>query len=168
MGLGSRCYIKTLSYLVWTWWFTKCFWCRYKFLFLIIGKNVQLKVEHLMDLVHLVLESVVFVSLCPIIQILSWFCPRCSIAFMSDLWMCSFPFWISRLSKDWPAKEVTITILFFSSKTLRQCFIFLIYTLIDYLVHEISKEFWKHSHFENMRAGFLLRCQNWLRWKKKT
>ena len=37
----------------------------------LLGKNVQLKVEHLMDLVHLVLESVVFVSPCPIIQILS-------------------------------------------------------------------------------------------------
>ena len=43
----------------------------YKFLPLIIGKSVQPKVEHLMDLVHLVLESAVFVSLCPIIQIIS-------------------------------------------------------------------------------------------------
>ena len=63
-------------------------------------------------------------------------------------------------------KRSQFMILFFSSKTLRKFFIFLIYILIDYLVHEISKEFWKHSHFENMRAGFLLRCQNWLRWKK--
>jgi hypothetical protein len=31
-------------------------------LIFIIGKSVQLKVEHLMDHVHLVLESVVFVS----------------------------------------------------------------------------------------------------------
>ena len=40
-------------------------------LLFIIGKSVQLKVEHLMDLVHLVLESAVFVSLCTIIQIIS-------------------------------------------------------------------------------------------------
>ena len=57
-------------------------------------------------------------------------------------------------------KRSQFTILFFSSNTSRQCFIFLIYILIDYLVHEIFKEFRKHSHFENMRAGFLLRCQN--------
>ena len=63
-------------------------------------------------------------------------------------------------------KRSQFTSLFFSSKISRKCFVFLIYILIDYLVHEISKEFWKHSHFENMRAGFLLRCQNWLRWKK--
>jgi hypothetical protein len=25
--------------------------------------------------------------------------------------------------------------------------------------HESSKEFWKNSHFENMRADFLMRCQ---------
>ena len=43
----------------------------YKFLLLIIGKSVQLKAEHLMDLVQRVLESVVSVSPCPIIQILS-------------------------------------------------------------------------------------------------
>ena len=50
--------------------------------------------------------------------------------------------------------------------------------LPDYVSHEISKEFWKSSHFQNMRAGFLRRCQNSLRqnshemmhfqaWKKK-
>ena len=31
--------------------------------------------------------------------------------------------------------------------------------------HEITKEFWKDSHFENVRADFLLRCQNSLRWE---
>ena len=29
--------------------------------------------------------------------------------------------------------------------------------------HDINKEFWKNCHFENMRAGFLQRCQNLLR-----
>ena len=34
------------------------------------------------------------------------------------------------------------------------------------LAHDITKEFWKNSHFENMRAVFLLSCQNSLRWEK--
>ena len=34
--------------------------------------------------------------------------------------------------------------------------------------HDITKEFWKNSHFENMRAAFLLRCQNSLRWGKSS
>ena len=29
---------------------------------------------------------------------------------------------------------------------------------------EIPKEFWKNSHFQKLIVGFLLRCQNWLRW----
>ena len=36
--------------------------------------------------------------------------------------------------------------------------------LPDYVANEITKEFWKNSHFENRRAGFLLRCQNILRY----
>ena len=35
--------------------------------------------------------------------------------------------------------------------------------LPDYVFHESFKEFWKNSHFENMRAGFPRRCQNSLR-----
>jgi hypothetical protein len=31
------------------------------------------------------------------------------------------------------------------------------------MAHEISKEFFKNSHFEDMTAGFLLSCQNLLR-----
>ena len=34
---------------------------------------------------------------------------------------------------------------------------------LDYVAHEITKEFLKNSHFENMTAGFLRRCQNSLR-----
>ena len=33
----------------------------------------------------------------------------------------------------------------------------------DYVFHESPKEFWKNSHFENMRASFLLKCENSLR-----
>ena len=32
------------------------------------------------------------------------------------------------------------------------------------MAYEIAKEFWKNSHIENMTAGFLLRCQNLLRY----
>ena len=39
--------------------------------------------------------------------------------------------------------------------------------LPDYVAHDITKEFWKNSHFENMRVVFLLRCQSWLRWGKR-
>ena len=35
--------------------------------------------------------------------------------------------------------------------------------LPDYVYYESLKEFWKKSHFENMRAGFLRRRQNSLR-----
>ena len=31
------------------------------------------------------------------------------------------------------------------------------------MAHDITKEFWKNSHFENMTAGFLLWCKNLLR-----
>ena len=31
--------------------------------------------------------------------------------------------------------------------------------------HESPKEFWKNKHFESMRAVFLLRCLNPLRWE---
>ena len=45
-----------------------------------------------------------------------------------------------------------------SSKT-----IFFSCILPDYVSHESPKEFWKNSHFENMRADFLRRCQISLR-----
>ena len=32
--------------------------------------------------------------------------------------------------------------------------------LPDYVGHDCSKEFWKNSHFENMRADFPRRLQN--------
>ena len=41
-------------------------------------------------------------------------------------------------------------------------FYFFTCILPDYFVYERPKDFWKNSHFENMRAGFLLRCQIWL------
>ena len=62
-------------------------------------------------------------------------------------------------------KMSQLSILFLSYENLRKCFILFTYILIDYLVHEITKDFWKNSHFGNMRAGFLLRYQYSLRCK---
>ena len=44
----------------------------------------------------------------------------------------------------------------------RNCGYFFTCILPDYMAHDIFKEFWKNIHFENMTAGFLLRCQNLL------
>ena len=48
-------------------------------------------------------------------------------------------------------------------KKLTNWFWFFTSILPDYVPHESQKEFWKNSHFENTRAGFLLRCQKSLR-----
>ena len=40
-------------------------------------------------------------------------------------------------------------------KSSKKQFYFLICILPEYVSHENLKEFWKNSHFENMRAGFL-------------
>ena len=53
---------------------------------------------------------------------------------------------------------------FFINEKFKQLFYFLTGILPNYVPHEIFKEFWKNTHFENMTAGFLLRCQNSLRW----
>ena len=56
-------------------------------------------------------------------------------------------------------KYIKISIM----KMFKKWFIFFPCILPDYLAHDITKEFWKNSHFENMTDGFLLRCQNSLR-----
>ena len=53
----------------------------------------------------------------------------------------------------------------FINKKFWKTFCFFTCILPDYVAHDITKEFWKNSHFENMTAGFLLRCQNWLRYE---
>ena len=70
-----------------------------------------------------------------------------------------------RYLKTGRLKRSQISILFLSIKNLRRLFYLFTYILIDYLVHEITEEFWKNSHFENMRTGFLQRCQKSLRCK---
>ena len=53
---------------------------------------------------------------------------------------------------------------FFINEKVKKILYFFICILPNYVPHEITKEFWKNSHFEKMTAGFILRCQNWLRW----
>ncbi len=54
---------------------------------------------------------------------------------------------------------------FFINEKLKKKSYFFTCILPDYVPHEITKEFWKNCHFENMTAGFLLRCQSSLRWE---
>ena len=54
---------------------------------------------------------------------------------------------------------------FFINKKLKNMFYFFTCILTNYVPHEITKEFWKNSQFENMLTGFLMRCQNSLLWE---
>ena len=54
---------------------------------------------------------------------------------------------------------------FLFNKKFRNCFHFFTCILPDYVGPTSSKNFEKISIFENMTAGFLLRCQNSLRWE---
>ena len=49
------------------------------------------------------------------------------------------------------------------SKKFKNWFYFFTCITPDYMGVDINKEIWKNSHFENMTAGFLQRCQNLLR-----
>ena len=53
--------------------------------------------------------------------------------------------------------------IFLLLKSSNNIFYFFSCILPDYVAHESLKEVWKNIHFENMRAGFHLRCQNSLR-----
>ena len=65
---------------------------------------------------------------------------------------------------DLCAKNMTqVNCKFLLMKSSKKTFNFFTCILPDYVAHEITKEFWKNNHFENMTAGFLLRCQNSLR-----
>ena len=56
--------------------------------------------------------------------------------------------------------EMKSTKIYSKMLVLESPIFFLTCILPDYVSHEITKEFWKISHFENKRASFLLRCQN--------
>ena len=66
--------------------------------------------------------------------------------------------------KDWPAKKVTIFNTIVHLVKTSENILFFACILPDYVADEITKEFWKNSHFENMRVDFPLRCQNSLWW----
>ena len=51
----------------------------------------------------------------------------------------------------------------FIKKMFKKMVYFFTCILPDYMAHDITKEFWKDRQFENMTAGFPLRCQNSLR-----
>ena len=62
----------------------------------------------------------------------------------------------------WKQYKQKFNILF--NKKFKNWFHFLPAFHPDYVAHCIIKEFLKNSNFEKMTAGFLLRCQNLLRW----
>ena len=72
--------------------------------------------------------------------------------------------YILKSYKDWRLKKETKAYQRFLIEKVR--FFFHSFTCIfsDYMAHDITKEFWKISDFENMTAGFLKRCQNLLRY----
>ena len=72
--------------------------------------------------------------------------------------------WIHFLTVYRPVRKKydSFRLKIFSNKKFWKTFYFFTCILPDYVAHDITKEFWKNSHSENMTAGFLLRCQNWL------
>ena len=66
-------------------------------------------------------------------------------------------------NKDWPAKKVTIFNTIVHLVKTSENILFFASILPDCVADEITKEFFKNSPFENMRADFLLRSQNSLR-----
>jgi hypothetical protein len=62
-------------------------------------------------------------------------------------------------SKDFNVK-VSLHENIFIYKKFKKQFEFFTCILPGHLFHENPKEFWKNSHFENIRAGFLRWCQN--------
>ena len=69
-----------------------------------------------------------------------------------------------KLDSDWKRMSQKCY-QFFINEKLKKLSHFFTSILPNYVPHEITKEFWKNSHFENMTAGFLLSCQNTLRWE---
>ena len=54
-----------------------------------------------------------------------------------------------------PFKRDNLFHYFSLMKSSDNTFYFFTCILPDYVAHDITKEFWKNSHFENMRAVFL-------------
>ena len=71
-----------------------------------------------------------------------------------------------RYIKTGDLKSTQNWIQYFFNKKFKNHIYFLTCILPDYIAHDVSKEFFKNSHFEIMTAGFQLRSQNTLRWEK--
>ena len=69
-----------------------------------------------------------------------------------------YKFWYSKLCFETKMTKVYSKQLLMNSS--KNNFIFFTCILSDYVFHESSKEFWKNSHFEHLRADFLSWCQN--------
>ena len=77
-------------------------------------------------------------------------------------WLYSWIFQAQK-GKDWPAKKVTIFNTMVHLVKTSDNILFFACILPDSVADEITKELWKNSPFEKMRADFLLRSQNLLR-----
>ena len=71
----------------------------------------------------------------------------------SASWFPILVLFLTRLLFEMNQTKVLST---FHKEKLEKLFFFLTCILPDYLPHEITKEFWKNSHFKNMTAGFVL------------
>ena len=59
--------------------------------------------------------------------------------------------------KDWAAKKVTIFNSILAIENFRKCFNFFTYISIDYLVYEITKEFWKTTILKILQLNLSLK-----------
>ena len=64
---------------------------------------------------------------------------------------------------DWSEMKEKMYIQNFTIEKSKKIFNYFTCILPDSMANGVIKEFWKNSHFENMTASFLLRCQNSLR-----
>ncbi len=65
-----------------------------------------------------------------------------------------------RFTKEWELeKETKVNTEFLLKKKFRNHLCLFICILPDYMANDSSKKLFKNIHFENTRAGFLLRCQ---------
>ena len=93
-----------------------------------------------------------------------WCCPECAYKSkdrtgnLMSVWL----WWVLDSDLKWIRQKFY---QFFINEKFKKLLYFFICILPNYVPHEITKDFWKNSHFENVRADFLLRCQNSLRWE---
>ena len=65
-------------------------------------------------------------------------------------------------AKVWVLEKYTKWNTFFCLIKVQKLSLFFYLHFPDYMAHDITKDFLKNRYFENMTAGFLLRCQNLL------